>query len=166
VLETARWRYDIPHWRWRQYGCGGEAGGVHHGDFDDSAWDVTPHLHRSSTPTTTAAAGLGTTSSCRSSSAGQVINVVLGGMDDEDWNAYCVFLNGEQIAAWRGHDRLREPGTVELRPGDERYALLSFAAQNVPAVEVQGHERRFAPRAAESSSHPGELLGAHVRSSR
>jgi hypothetical protein len=40
VIDTARWRYDNPHWRWRKRGGGGEESGYHRSDFDDSGWDA------------------------------------------------------------------------------------------------------------------------------
>src|ERR1700730_25729 len=44
VLDSARWRYDIPQWRWTKCGPQGEADGYFRQDFDDSTWDVVPHL--------------------------------------------------------------------------------------------------------------------------
>jgi len=44
VLDAARWRYDIPHWRYTKSGPDGETESFHSPDFDDTAWTTGPHI--------------------------------------------------------------------------------------------------------------------------
>ena len=59
------------------------------------------------------------------SAKGKDIILVLGGYDEQDWNDYWVYLNGQQVGRRTSSGRWRKPGRFTLRPSD---SLLCFAA--------------------------------------
>ncbi|HET6217669.1 MAG TPA: twin-arginine translocation signal domain-containing protein, partial [Acidobacteriaceae bacterium] len=68
------------------------------------------------------------------SAEGKDIVLVLGGYDEQDWNDYWVYLNGQQIGRRTSSGRWRKPGRFTLRSSDSLYASLRFGSSNLLAV--------------------------------
>ncbi|MDB5076523.1 MAG: Alpha-L-rhamnosidase domain protein [Chloroflexi bacterium] len=141
VLDTARWRHDIPQWRWTKCGPTGEADGYFRLDFDDTTWAVVPHLLPIFDAAYDGWAWFRQEFVLPREQRGQPISIVVGGMDDEDWTQYRLFLNEVLIAEHRGTGRWREPCTVVLEPNDQYYGWLRFGERNLLAVEVKDLRR-------------------------
>jgi hypothetical protein len=71
------------------------------------------------------------------SAKGKDIVFVLGGYDEQDWNDYWVYCNGQQIGRRTSSGRWRKPGRFTLRPSDTLYALLRFGSSNLLAVRTR-----------------------------
>ncbi len=141
VFDAARWRHDIPQWRWTKSDPHGEAAGYHRQDFDDAGWAVVPHLLPIFDAVYAGWAWFRQEFVLPVEQRGQPISITVGGMDDEDWTEYRVFLNEMLIAEQRGVGRWREPCTVVLQPDDENYACLRFGDRNLLALEVKDLRR-------------------------
>jgi hypothetical protein len=136
VLDAARWRHDVAGWRFTRSGRDGAARGFHRADLDDSAWTATSHLHPLYGVRYDGCAWFRHRFALPESEQGQTITLVLGGLDDEDWLRYRVFLNGEPVAEWEAEGRWREPQRILLAP-----ELLRVGSDNVLAVETEGLAR-------------------------
>ncbi|MGC2401008.1 MAG: hypothetical protein WA510_14540 [Acidobacteriaceae bacterium] len=73
------------------------------------------------------------------SAQGKDIVFVLGGYDEQDWNDYWVYFNGQQIGRRTSAGRWRRPGRFTLRPSDPLYALLHFGSSNLLAVRTRAY---------------------------
>lgn len=155
LLDAARWRYDISHWRWARSGPDGHESGVAERDFDDSGWAVCPHLHPLYYPAYDDHAWFRHDVLVPEMLRGEPVTFVLGGMDDEDWDEYRVFLDGAELERWRSSGGLREPRRITLAAGDERYGLLSFGETHLLAIETRGLAR---PRDSSGLVHPDHLV--------
>lgn len=136
VLDAARWRHDIESWRWRRSDDAGEARGYATPELDDSGWRVTPHLHPIYDSRYDGHAWFRQKVPLSADAEGEPIVLGLGGMDDEDWGSYRVFVNGRELGSWAGEGRWREPHLIPLAPGDAAYGALRFGGDNLLAVEV------------------------------
>ena len=85
------------------------------------------------------------------SAKGKELILVLGGYDEQDWNDYWVYLNGQQVGRRTSSGRWRKPGRFTLRPSDSLYASLQFGSSNLLAV-------RTAPTASTWRTSPKRLL--------
>ncbi len=142
MLDSARWRHDLESWRHRTSGPEGESEGFASEDHDDADWPVVPHLHADYHPSYRGYAWFrGQCRAARRASAGEVVTIGLGGMDDEDWLAYRVFLNGTEIEAWESPEGWREAHRIRLEPDDPRYRLVRFGEPNLLAVEARDLKR-------------------------
>jgi hypothetical protein len=79
------------------------------------------------------------------SSRKEEIFLVLGGYDQEDWNRYWVYLNGNLVGTQTSFARWRQPGMFVLQPGSEGYRTLNFGegAPNTLAICVRDYDRAF-----------------------
>ncbi len=73
------------------------------------------------------------------SAKGKDIVLVLGGYDEQDWNDYWVYLNGQQVGRRTSSGRWRKPGRFTLRPSDSLYASLRFGSSNLLAVRTRAY---------------------------
>ena len=73
------------------------------------------------------------------SAKGKDLDFVLGGYDEQDWNDYWVYLNGQQVGRRTSSGRWRKPGRFTLRPTDPFYASLQFGSSNLLAVRTRGY---------------------------
>lgn len=73
------------------------------------------------------------------SAKGRDIVLVLGGYDEQDWNDYWVYLNGQQIGRRTSSGRWRKPGRFTLRPSDSLYTSLRFGSSNLLAVRTRAY---------------------------
>lgn len=165
ILDASIHRYDFSSWRWTRYGAEGVADGLHLPDYDDSSWARVPVLHPIYDMRYSGHAWFREEFSLPREHAEESVTIMLGGMDDEDWDAYRVFLNGQEIGAWSGHGRWREPQAITLTPGEEDYSLLRFDAPNLLAFETRDLARtipNMLPEEAEHYFFQGWLLDQFV----
>ena len=73
------------------------------------------------------------------SAKGKDIVLMLGGYDEQDWNEYWVYLNGQQIGRRTSSGRWRKPGRFTLRPSDSLYTSLRFGSSNLLAVRTRAY---------------------------
>ena len=143
VFDASRWRYDVPWWRWYRGSGGSAPAGFEQPEFDDSAWSHVPHLHPIYDPAFDGLAWFRHEFDLPEGLDGETITIGVGGMDDEDWRRYAVFLNGVRLDEWQGTGRWREPRLIAIPPDDERRGTLVFGGCNLLAVEAEGLERRI-----------------------
>ena len=74
------------------------------------------------------------------STKGKDVVLVLGGYDEQDWNDYWVYLNGQQIGRRTSAGRWRKPGRFTLRPSDSLYTSLRFGSSNLLAVRTRAYD--------------------------
>ena len=75
---------------------------------------------------------------------GQPLVFCLGGYNQEDWNEYWIYLNGEPIGSWKKSGRWRTPEELSLGPESKAYATLKFgSATNLLAVRGFQTNKRF-----------------------
>jgi hypothetical protein len=141
VLDTARWRRDIESWRHRTSDADGTLEGFHHHDIDDASWVEVPHLHPDYHPSFRGHAWFRTRVEIPEEFRGEPITLGLGGMDDEDWLAYRVFLNAIEIDAWETGKGWREAHQIRIDPNDPRYNLMRFDRANLIVVEARDLDR-------------------------
>ena len=80
----------------------------------------------------------------RRTAEGQPLVFCLGGYNQEDWNEYWIYVNGEPIGNWKKTSRWRTPEEVSIGPGSKAYATLKFgSAKNLLAIRVFQTNRRF-----------------------
>ncbi len=156
-LASGRWRWDIPEWRF----CPGsgdavpfseDAGfrqGFHLPDSGDADWMRVSQLNAFpigppgySAVTYPGYGWYRHTFDLPVSLAGQPIEFSLGGHDNQDWQEYRVYLNGEPIGHAAPAGRWHEPPIFEFGPRDAGYGALRFGAANVLAVQARGLDRR------------------------
>jgi hypothetical protein len=137
VLDGADWRHDIPGWRFTRAGADGQGRGFHAPAFDDTGWLGVSHLHPLYDVRYDGRAWFRHAFVVPESEHGRELSLVLGGLDDEDWLGYRVFLNGELVDAWRPEGMWREPRRITLPPD-----LFLARDSNVLAVETDGLDRR------------------------
>lgn len=79
------------------------------------------------------------------SAKGQEIIFVLGGYDQQDWNRYWIYLNGQQIGHRETSGRWRTPGHYSVRPSDPGYSSLRFGngSRNLLAVRTKAYDFHF-----------------------
>jgi hypothetical protein len=162
LLDTARWRHDLASWR---HLLGGDATGFERDDFDDSGWIEVPHLHPDYHPSFTGVARFRARVAIPAEHRGEPVSIGLGGMDDEDWLHYRVFLNGSEIDAWDSRGGWREAHMIRLDPSDARYELVRFDGPNLIAVETRDLDRPtdgVTPDEAEHLFYHGWLLDQFV----
>lgn len=132
VLDAASWRHDVPGWRFRKGG-----GDFAAPDVDDSGWLAVSHLHPLYDVRYDGRAWFRHAFSVPEAQRGAPLLAVLGGLDDEDWLGYRVFLNGRRLDEWRPEGLWRDPRRIPL-PQE----LVAFGGgRNVLAVEVDGLDR-------------------------
>lgn len=73
------------------------------------------------------------------SAKGKDIVFMLGGYDEQDWNDYWVYLNGQQIGRRTSSGQWRKPGRFALRPSDSLYSSLRFGSSNLLAVRTRAY---------------------------
>lgn len=105
-------------------------------DYDDSAWQTVPHLHPIYDVRYDGHACFRTRFTLPESERGRPVTLVLGGLDDEDWQAYRLFVNGDLVDEWETAGVWREP---------RRVAIPAVVGENLVAVETCDLDRR-APR--------------------
>jgi hypothetical protein len=142
VLDAARFRHDVVGWRFSRERAEGFAGD----DFDDSRWQLVPHLHPIYHLRYEGSGFFRHHFSLPTNERGSEATIVLGGLDDEDWQSYRVFLNGEELDAWEGSSRWREPRRVRV-PAD------ALREENLLAVETRGLDRRRPEHRAGEDEH-------------
>lgn len=75
---------------------------------------------------------------------GQPLVFCLGGYNQEDWNEYWIYVNGEPIGNWKKTSRWRTPEEVSIGPGSKAYAALKFGSdKNLLAIRAFQTNRRF-----------------------
>jgi hypothetical protein len=164
ILHTATWRRDIAIWRWRTTTSGTDEGLADPG-LDVSDWRIVPHLHPVFDATTAADSWFRTELSIDHDAGDGPITIGLGGLDDEDWSSYAVYLDGSQLDAWDGHGRIREPHRIVLDATDPRNAGLRDGRPHVLAVRARGLQRsswRVQPGEREHYFYQGWLLDQYV----
>ena len=155
LLDSTSWRYDVPHCRWMRSGPEGFELRYAEVDFDDSGWDVCPHLQPLYYPSYDGHAWFRHELLLPVTVRGEPITFVLGGMDEEDWGEYRVFLDGQELDRWQGVGPRRDAHQITISPGDQRYELLSFGAKHVVAIETRGLRR---PQESPALIHPDHLV--------
>ena len=75
---------------------------------------------------------------------GQPIGIAVGGYDNEDWQYYRVFVNGEEVGARELSGRWREPTPFVLEPDHPAYRALQFGGKNLLAVQA-GRMNKLTP---------------------
>jgi hypothetical protein len=147
VLDTADWRLDIAAWRWRQSATA--PAGWDDPGTDDADWKVVPTLHPVISARADAPSWFRARIELPAHLEGSDLFVVLGGLDDQDWDRYEVRLDGALLDEWRGDGRIREPRRIRIAPGTEAYGRLPFGGSVLLAVRGEGLSRR----------HPGIAEG-------
>jgi hypothetical protein len=137
TVDTALWRHDVEGWRWTM-GDHGDERGFQEPRFDDGRWRRTPHLHPDYHPRSNADAWFRTTFELPAEMHAHPIVLGIGGMDDEDWGRYRVYLNGDLVDDWAGEGRWREPHRIPLPRNEGR---LRPGARNLLAVHASGLAR-------------------------
>ncbi len=176
TLSAADHRVEIPWWKF-QFGpdtsnvpLEEERGlklGFHRPELQDEPWQVTENLllKRLSGPKQRYQddiryEGFGwfrRSIELPSTARGQELNIVLGGYDQQDWNDYWVYLNGEEVGHRSAQGRWRTPGIFKIAPGDAAYSSLRFGTgePNLLAVRTRGFDKRF-------GGYSDELLRRYV----
>jgi hypothetical protein len=153
VLDTARWRHDIPVWRHRVATPGTDDAGWSWPDIDDDAWRVVPHLQ----PVLVARASGGhwfrTRVAVPEAFAGAPAQLVLGGLDGHDWARYRVWVDGVEVADRRGNGRIREPHHITLMPSEAGRVALGGLNGALIAVRCEGLDRDVPGRPAGELDH-------------
>lgn len=162
VLDTATWRHDIATWRWRTTTDAGTA--FADPALDDSSWRVVPHL-QPVFDATTAETSWFRTDIPVSQSVDSPLRLVLGGLDDEDWSSYDVFLDGRHVDGWQGFGRIREPRSIVLEPSDLCPSVDGSTGRHLLAVRASGLNRagwQVQPGEREHYFYQGWLLDQYV----
>ena len=174
TFSSAEQRIEIPWWKF-QFGpdktsipAEQEQGfrlGYHRADFQDKAWEVTANLllKRLSGPRQRYQDdirydGYGWFRKWLElpvTGQGKELNLVLGGWDQQDWNEYWVYMNGEEIGHRSAQGRWRAPGVFKIAPSDLAYSSLCFGPgeKNLLAVRTRGFDKRLGGLSDEVLKH-------------
>lgn len=75
---------------------------------------------------------------------GQPLVFCFGGYNQEDWNEYWLYVNGEPAGNWKKSGRWRTPEELSIAPGSKAYAALKFGStKNLVAIRVFQTNKRF-----------------------
>src|ERR1019366_3976752 len=163
TFSSAEQRIEIPWWKF-QFGSDktsipseeeqGFRLGYHRAEFQDKAWEVTENLllKRFSGPKQRYQDDIRYDGygwfrkwlELPATSRDKDLHFVLGGWDQQDWNDYWVYMNGEEIAHRSAQGRWRTPGIFKIAPGDPAYSSLHFGSgeKNLLAVRTRGFNKR------------------------
>ncbi len=140
LIDTAMWRHDVANWRWsKEAGNPADRPDWVQPDFDVSGWAPTPHLHAIHDVRFDGAARFRHRFELPAIVEGEPLRFMLGGRDDEDWETYSVWINGEPVAQYAG--RQSHGPTFEVSPDSSDYTHLVFGGDNVLAVRCHGLDR-------------------------
>jgi hypothetical protein len=136
VLDTAAWRLDIDSWQWMTIdGVSPErVTELASGGGETSGSRKSPHLHIDYHADACGRVLFLTTFAVPDDVAGLPLAIGIGGLDDEDWEEYRVYVDGVVVDEWATSGRWREPRLIRLGP-------LEPGVQHVLAVEVHGLQR-------------------------
>ncbi|MCC7353005.1 MAG: hypothetical protein IT330_04545 [Anaerolineae bacterium] len=158
AFATTAERVEIPYWHYRPgtreavlpAEDAGYRAGYHRPDHDDHAWRfVDCFTAVGETPrgdTDPVWPGYGWFRSPFRLPAGvadQPLTFVLGGYDNEDWQFYRVFVNGEEIGTREVQGLWREPAPFVLPPDHPAYPAIHFGEENLLAVQVGRLDKRL-----------------------
>ena len=155
TLATASARIEIPEWRYmpgtrEQVSPSQDEGfgkGYHRPELDDRAWQLVESLYSPGEGTDPVWPGYGWFRAMfrlPTDGGGQPVAFNLGGYDNEDWQFYRVFVNGEEVGIRELSGRWRGPAPFVLEPEHPAYATLRFGSDNVLAVQA-GHMDKLLP---------------------
>lgn len=151
ILDTADWRHDIATWRWRAAST--PPPGWDDPATDDGDWKVVPVLHPVISARAAQPSWFRTRIELPAHLEGSAIAIVLGGLDDQDWDRYEVRLDGSRLDEWASEGRIREPRRIRIAPGSEAYARLRFGGASLLAVRCEGFSRWHAAVAKGELEH-------------
>jgi hypothetical protein len=151
VLDVATWRHDIPVWHHRLAASGADDVGWQAPELDLRGWRVVPHLHPVLTARVSGDAWFRTQLSVPHAHADANLELVLGGLDDQDWGRYEVWVDGTPVADARGSGRIRVPHRVLIGAGSAAHTALTRGGGAWVAVRCSELSRELPDRV------PGEL---------
>ncbi len=151
LLDVAEWRHDIPVWRHRMAAPGTDQAGWQAPDLDETGWRVVPHLHPVLTARPAGHAWFRAHVEAPAAHAHRALELVLGGLDDQDWGRYEVWVDGDQVADRRAAGRIREPHRIAVGPDSAAHAALVARGGALVAVRCSEMTRRW------PDGPPGEL---------
>ena len=148
-------RIEIPLWRYspgtsHAVDPDEDAGfrqGFHRPDLIDTDWqsiECFTSIGEKSDPAQPGYGWFRTTFELPGDAQGQPIGIAVGGYDNEDWQYYRVFVNGEEAGTRELSGRWREPTPFVLDPDHPGYKALKFGGQNVLAVQA-GRMNKLTP---------------------
>ena len=148
-------RIEIPVWRYspgtsHSVDPDEDAGfkqGFHRPDFADTDWQIIEcftSIGEKSDPVQPGYGWFRTTFELPADAQGQSIGIAVGGYDNEDWQYYRVFVNGEEAGARELSGRWREPTPFVLDPDHPGYKALKFGGKNILAVQA-GRMNKLTP---------------------
>lgn len=161
LLDRSSWRLDVNYWRWIRADDESSDSDWTAPDFDDSRWSPTPHLHAVHDVSFEGFGRFRYRGFVPNYVSGEDLTLSFGGLDDEDWRRYDLWLNGTHIGGYRGG----QANQIILASGEAAYAAVRFGELNTIAVQTKGLRRPRGPVPRPEQEHlfyQGWLVEQHI----